>query len=263
MKDLFSSRNNIEKRLKKNPHILLLSDFDGTLSSIVPNPKDAILKKSTRALLKKLSRDNRFDVGIVSGRKLSDVKRLVNIANIFYAGNHGLEITGPGIRFLHPSCRKHRRYLIGIRDRLRRETRDIKGAIVEDKGVSISLHYRMVRKPQIPRLKSIYNNICNIYLDNGIIYTSKGKRILEVRLNVSWNKANAVKKIQRIIKGQHKKTLTIYLGDDTTDEDVFKSLRKRDEVTVFVGKSSHKSRAQYCVSSTKGVERLLGLLCRI
>ena len=88
MKYVFKDLLNIKRESKKHGFVLLL-DFDLTLSPLVPNPKNAVLPKNTQSVLKTLSK--KIPVVIISGRKLSDIRKRVGLKNILYAGNHGLE----------------------------------------------------------------------------------------------------------------------------------------------------------------------------
>ena len=67
-------------------------DFDGTITPIKPRPKDAKLNKNIRLLLRKISKNSSFIVGVLSGRSLKDIKEKVGLKNLIFAGNHGLEI---------------------------------------------------------------------------------------------------------------------------------------------------------------------------
>lgn len=261
MKYLFSEWERIERLIEKSPRILLLADYDGTLTPIVSRPKEAVLDKSLRKILKTLSKNKeKFYIGIISGRKLDDVKRKVRLDNIYYAGNHGLEIEGPGISFLHPSCRRFKPYLIRIKNELLSKTKGIKGAIVEYKAGSISLHYRLVKKGYIKRLRAIFNDVCAPYIKRGRIKISSGKKVWEIRLPIHWNKANAVDKILKVLK-KRAEVFPIYLGDDKTDEDAFSFLKKRKALTIFVGKMK-KSSARYYLKSPHQVKEFLIRLCQ-
>src|SRR5258706_4856935 len=83
--------------------LLLLLDFDGTLSPIVKNPRRASLPQATRRVLTDLARRPGVAVAIVSGRRIEDLRALVGLP-VIYAGNHGLRIEGPGFRFLAPGA---------------------------------------------------------------------------------------------------------------------------------------------------------------
>lgn len=264
MKHLFSDWKRIEGRLKKSRRILLLLDYDGTLTPIVSRPKDAILDNRLRERLQALSKKkHRYSIGVISGRRVIDVKRLVGLPGIYYAGNHGLEIRGPGISFLHPSCKIYRRHLVRIKEELSLRTKGIKGVMVEYKGGSVSLHYRLVRAELVKRLKIIFDGICAPYVKKGTIRLSSGKKVWEVRLPIKWDKGKAVGKILGILRKRDAGIFPIYLGDDATDEDAFLFLRRIRSLTIFVGKKNMKTKAGYYLKSPQEVKRLLIKLCQV
>lgn len=83
--------------------LALLLDYDGTLAPIAPHPDLATLPQETKNVLQRLSNHSDVYVAIVSGRNVENVKQMVGIEGITYAGNHGLEILHPdGSRFVHP-----------------------------------------------------------------------------------------------------------------------------------------------------------------
>jgi len=75
--------------------LLLMTDYDGTLTPIVDDPADAILAEETREQLLRIARSARGSVAVISGRGLEDLKTRVSIPEVIYAGCHGLEIEGP------------------------------------------------------------------------------------------------------------------------------------------------------------------------
>lgn len=87
-----------------NTHKLaLLLDYDGTLAPIAPHPDLAIIPQETKNILQRLSNISDCYIAIISGRNVTNVKEMVGIEGITYAGNHGLEILHPdGTKFVHP-----------------------------------------------------------------------------------------------------------------------------------------------------------------
>jgi trehalose-phosphatase len=139
---LFTQFNKIKERLH-NKFILLLLDYDGTLTPIAENPKKAVISKETKELLQKLSNSSHCALGIISGRSLQDIKNTVGIKDIIYAGNHGLEIEGPKIKFESQLSPRLKEVIRNIYEELLLRISKIKGAIIEDKGLTVSLHYRL------------------------------------------------------------------------------------------------------------------------
>ena len=257
MKHFFSVCKDIAKLIEHKRKILLLFDYDGTLTPIVSRPSEAILSKETRRLLIDLSKNENFNIGIVSGRRLSEVRNLVKIKGIYYAGNHGLEIKGPNTQFLHPSCIRFKSYITKIRKALQEKLGYIKGVIIEDKGLSLSLHYRLVDQKNIIKIKNIFKKISTPYLNKKEIKITKGKKVLELRPPIDWDKGKAVKLIEKLAQ-RITNSLTIYIGDDRTDEDAFRVLEKKG-VSIFVGKSKTKSSAKYYLKNSLDVQNLLRL----
>lgn len=83
--------------------LALLLDYDGTLAPIAPHPDLAILPPETKNVLQRLSNLSDVYIAVISGRGVENVKNMVGIEGITYAGNHGLEILHPdGSKFVHP-----------------------------------------------------------------------------------------------------------------------------------------------------------------
>src|SRR5437773_8732767 len=83
-------------------HVLLLLDFDGTLAEFNVDPAAVRLPPSRQVLLQGIAARADFSLGIVSGRRIADVRDRSGAGlGAFYAGLHGLEIDGPGLRFMH------------------------------------------------------------------------------------------------------------------------------------------------------------------
>lgn len=81
----------------------MLLDYDGTLAPIAPHPDLAILPPETRNVLQRLSNISDVHITVISGRGVDNVRNMVGIDNITYAGSHGLEILHPdGSKFVHP-----------------------------------------------------------------------------------------------------------------------------------------------------------------
>lgn len=230
-----------------NSPILLFLDYDGTLTPIVKRPELARPRSSTKKLLERLSK--RVNLCIISGRSLSDIKNMVKIPGVIYAGNHGMEIDCYGEIFIHPAARRFRKKLNRIKKVLKNYLGDIPGILIEDKGLTLSVHYRNVERKYMERIKKVFRRPFGARI-------TYGKKVFEVSPPVQWNKGMAARKI---IQLSRQKVLPIYIGDDVTDEDAFEELRNRG-ITIFVGRPK-KSYAEYFVWNVKEVVKFLGLLC--
>lgn len=262
MEHLLAAWPKVAEQLKNARHILLFVDYDGTLTPIVDRPELADLSEDTRQLLKTLARERRCTVGIISGRALPDLKNKVKIDGIIYAGNHGLEIEGPGLSLVNPLAEEIKPVLRVLYQVLRRALGAVKGVLVEDKGLTLSVHYRQVATREVPQVQSIFQRMVGGVQALGKVRISRGKKVLEVRPAVAWDKGKAIRLLmKRYGKGKQTKLLPVYLGDDLTDEDGFGVIAAYENgISVFVGEASHNTTAQYYLRSPREVTTFLGLL---
>ncbi len=255
---LFRTWNRCAARIRQAERIALLFDFDGTLSPIASRPEIPRLSPSHRKMLQALSQDSQVAIGIISGRGLQDLRRRIGIRGLYYAGNHGLELEGPNLRFLHPGATTTRPVLVRIARELRKRLTGIFGVLVEDKTLSLSFHYRRVPRARHSTVQDIFMQTVSPYLKRGEIRVTRGKMVLEVRPAVQWDKGNAVKLIRREIERSRssRKILLCYLGDDETDEAAFAALRAND-LAVFVGGRKPSSAASYYLRDQEEVKEFL------
>jgi trehalose 6-phosphate phosphatase len=262
LQHLFSVWQDLTKRLKAASRVLLLCDYDGTLTPIVDRPELANLPEKTRQLLQALVRQSRFTVGIISGRALADLRQRVGLGNIIYAGNHGLEIEGPGISLVVPLAEEMRPAFRLMNQVLNKALTPIKGVHVEDKGLTISVHYRMVEESKSEEMNNIFERVIATARSLGKVTITSGKKVYEVRPAVKWDKGEAIALlIDKYGKTKTKKeVLPIYLGDDQTDEDGFNVIEKHGGISVFVGEEPGDSAARYYLKAPAEVEQFLGRL---
>ena len=262
MQYLFSAWHEIDRRLKAAGRILLLCDYDGTLAPIVDRPELADLPDRTRLLLQSLSRQGRFTVGVISGRSLADLRHRVSIPSIIYAGNHGLEIEGPGIGLINPLAEEMRPVFSLIHQVLSKALGKVRGVQVEDKGLTLSVHYRNVDEDKTEEVKNTFERVMATARSLGRVRIVPGKKVLEVRPPVDWDKGKAIALLaDRFGKPTaRKEALPIFLGDDVTDEDGFKAVEERHGISVFVGEETQDSSARYYLKSPAEVEEFLDLL---
>ncbi len=257
MQHLFARWDILKERLKGG-NVFVFLDYDGTLSPIVQTPGEARLPGKTRKLLADLSGTRGCRVAVVSGRALDDLKKKVGLVEgIIYVGNHGLELEGPKIKFREFLSKQYKQVLREIRGALERGLSAFKGVFIEDKGLSLSVHYRRSDKDLIPRVKTVFHETVISYLIADKIRIKQGKMVLEVRPPVEWDKGKAVLWLlarQQFTSGDTR-VYPLYVGDDVTDEDAFNALKNRG-LTVFVGRR-FSSEARYYLRDTKEVSELL------
>lgn len=223
------------KYIGYNHKVAILLDYDGTLAPIAPHPDLAILSPETKNILYKLSNHSDVYVAIISGRSVDNVKKMVGIEGITYAGNHGLEILHPdGSKFVHPMPveyeNKVSQLLKALQDSVSylnskfffftycfqfQVCRD--GAWVENKGALLTFHYREtpveLRPPMIEKARNL--------IEKYGFRPASAHCALEARPPVQWNKGRASIYILRTAFGVDwsERIKIIYAGDDATDED--------------------------------------------
>lgn len=262
MENLLSAWQAVREQFKKSSHIMLLFDYDGTLTPIVERPEMAELDENVRGNIQRLAHQRHITVGIISGRALPDLKSRVAVEGIIYAGNHGLEIEGPGLQFVNPIADELRPALRLLYKVLDRTLGGIRGVFVEDKGLSLSIHYRMVEDNQVQEVGNIFHRIVAGAQAVGKIRVTLGKKVYEVRPAAPWDKGKAINLlIRRYGKGTfHSGLLPSYLGDDLTDEDGFKVVDEYQGISVLVGEPVTKTAARYTLDSPEEVGVFLGTL---
>lgn len=202
---------------------MLLLDFDGTLAPIVERPEEARLPERTRAALERLLAHGEVDAAIVSGRGLADARERIPLQGLAFAGNHGMEIEAPWASRIHEEAAAARPELERVIAALVPALDAVPGAFVEDKGLTLSIHYRQVERPRVPAVRQAVERAAG---GSDRLRVTEGKEVLEVRPRVDWHKGRAV---EFLLEGLDPVpgVPVLYLGDDTTDEDAFRALARR------------------------------------
>lgn len=246
----FPAMPEVQERIQRAPHLLLALDYDGTVTPIVDEPGEAHLSPSMRLRLQSLASHPRVSLAIISGRARADLEGRVAIADAIYAGNHGLEIRGPGFEYFDHAALEAADALGTLAADLELRLRRIDGIIVENKRLTLSVHYRKVAPIHHEEVRCIVLDALKA-TDNPWQLTV-GARVYEVRPHRHWHKGIAVNWIKAHL--HHPGSLVIYMGDDVTDEDAFAALD--DAVTIKVGDSAETA-ADHILSSPAAVETFL------
>lgn len=260
MKYLWQDIDKITSLLKNGCPKVLLLDFDGTLTPIAKSPEKVKLSKEIKNILQRLSQKPNLFLAIISGRKLQDLKKKVKIPNIIYGGNHGLEGEIFGEKYVYPTKQSSLMAIESIKAQLNNLANQFNGVFVEDKGLTLSFHYRLAKKHLIPQILLLLKNILCPFITKGVISVTKGKKVFDVIPKVNWDKGHfASLTIKRITARVKTHPTAITIGDDTTDEDTFHTLKK--EITIVVGQKS-QSGAKYYFRSIAEVNKFLNYLLR-
>ena len=213
--------NYLSDYVNESSRLALLLDYDGTLAPIAPHRDHAIIPEETLKLLERLAGMPDVNVAIITGRSLANIQQMVGINGITYAGNLGFQILHPdGTLFSHPVPSE---YLIKLKS-LKSKLEEIKsdGAWVEDKESVVTFHYREV--PSDLR-ESVKRKVRTLFQEHDLT-CYESKMALESRPPVKWDKGRAAIHILRTLFGVDwcGRVSTIFVGDDSKDEDAFKVL---------------------------------------
>ncbi len=255
MRDALSCWEELAFELSAHSRLLVLLDYDGTLTPIAPRPEDAVLANDVRELLEKLAEKPTITLGIVSGRSLAAIRKIVGVEGVYYAGNHGLEAVGQGFSYVNPKATSCKKEVPTVRAALEEALKGIEGVVVEDKGLGVVVHYRMVAQTDVARVKERFQKATGPFVEGSPFRIAENKKTLECVPDADADKGSVVRAIAADVAERTGETPGLfYAGDDATDEDAFRAIGDGG-VTVAVGKG--ESAARYRVDDTAGVHRLL------
>ena len=226
----------------------LLLDYDGTLAEIVNDPSKAKPLPEIPSLIDQIAaRNDRILVAIVTGRRISEVKELLGVRSLaLFSGVHGLEVSDRnGKTEFTAAALKCKDDLQRVRQWLKDRTPSGRGFWVEDKEVAIGLHYR---NADLEEARAMCAQFAEFVERNApSLKVVPLKMILEA-MPKSAGKHLAVAHFKERFP---RSFVTVYFGDDTTDEDAFASLGKHD-IGILVG-PPRQSAASYCVATPQAV----------
>jgi trehalose 6-phosphate phosphatase len=222
---------------------LLAFDFDGTLAPIVARPRDARVPLALARRLARLSR--RWPVAVVSGRAVEDLVGRLGFEPGFVVGNHGLQDPADAncaawAETLEPA----RRALRGRADALRAV-----GVQVEDKRLSIALHYRLAAD----RSRAVAAIDDALPTNDDTLVVTRGKCVLNLTPAGAPDKGDAVATLVRRTGAG----AALFVGDDVNDESVF-AKAPQDWMTVRIGRvAGERSTARFYLDVPAQLTELL------
>ncbi len=241
----------------------LVCDVDGTLSPIVDHPDEAAVTPRNRSLLAALLAVLPL-TAVISGRSAEDVYRRLGIDGLATIGNHGLERWQDGQAYPLPAA-------AGFRLALEQALSEVdelllKGMLLEDKGVTFSVHYRQSERPEQVRIQ-LAPLLQKIAAAHGLRLT-QGRRVFEFRPPVEVDKGTAFRSLVR----EYRLDAAFYLGDDTTDIAALQAARSLRQVgecrgygfaVVSAGTpGAVLDAADFNIQGVEGVETFLSWLLR-
>ncbi|ASL15166.1 trehalose-6-phosphate phosphatase OtsB1 [Mycobacterium intracellulare subsp. chimaera] len=241
----------------RRPAVFL--DFDGTLSDIVDHPESATLVDGAADALRALA--TQCPVAVISGRDLSDVRERVNVERVWYAGSHGFDL-------LEPNGTRHENASAAVIDalglaatRLAGMFKGVSGIELEHKRFAVAIHYRNADPQAEARVVATVRQ----YGRSEGFRASLGRKVIELRPNVAWNKGTTLDWLLAHIDdrvGGSPAVLPIYIGDDLTDEDAFDAVQF-DGVAIVVRHAEDGDRPSAARFSLESPSAVCGFIRRL
>jgi trehalose-phosphatase len=225
----------VREWLARGGRVLLMSDYDGTLSPIVDEPAHASLPPVVCDQLRTLAACPQMRLAIVSGRDLPDLRAQVGEVAAIYAGCHGLEVDGPDVAFTHAEAEAQRESLRAVCGALRRRAGAVAGMRVEAKRLGVAIHYRGVPPEQMGQVEAALAQA--IPPGGHRLKIFHGSKVIEILPQVGWHKGQCAlwirERVERLAAGL-RPLMMLYMGDDWSDEPAFEAL-SRHAITIKVG----------------------------
>jgi len=257
---LFDHQHEILSRIKDGGNIFLFLDYDGTLVGIKSRPQDAKPPANTKQIISKLISNPRIFPVLVSGRPISqlmDFFKGTPVKELNMIGSHGAEIKLKGRPpTIVDSAKKQMGLIKALAEKINRCLREVNCFYVEDKPVSVAVHYRNCESKDLPKLGKVREIIREAAYGLGLDVI-EGKKVIEVKaLNI--DKGMAVGAMEKKL-GQSGKHINICIGDDLTDEHMF--LKNTQGINIkLTPQPDLESGAQYYLKTVGKVQKFLSMV---
>ncbi|MCO5564756.1 hypothetical protein L7F22_018424 [Adiantum nelumboides] len=257
----------------RGKQIAVFLDYDGTLSPIVEDPDCAYMSDEMRTTVKEVAAN--FPTAIITGRRRDKVYEFVHLAELYYAGSHGMDIMGPaegcngfkadGLQakdskgndvVLFQPASEYLSLMDEVCSLLKERSKKYRGARVDHNKYCATLHFRCVKEEDWLALAEEVQAILKEYPE---LTLTQGRKVLELRPAIEWHKGKALEfLIEALGLGNPSKVFPIYIGDDRTDEDAFQVLREKgSSCSILVSKVSKDTCATYSLQDPSQVMQFL------
>jgi trehalose 6-phosphate phosphatase len=209
--------------------LAVLLDVDGTLLDFAPTPREVFVSHALRETLERLWERTGGAVAFVSGRPVSELDLIFSPLQLPAIGGHGAELrTCPGAT---PEAPRLPPLDPAVKRRFAAIAEAGPGIVLEDKGYSLALHYRLAPDKE-NFVRAAAAEIC-ASLDGSSIELLPGKLVVEIKQS-GFTKATAVRELMTYPSFSGRRP--IFFGDDVTDLGVFEVLPEFHGIGVSVGR---------------------------
>jgi trehalose-phosphatase len=257
----FQSEEELTEWVLESRRTLLFLDYDGTLADFVPTPDIVIPDPEIISLLQNLVKKPGFQVVIISGRRLIDLRKLAPVPGIYIAGTYGLELCTPTGEIIE---RADMAVIRPVLEKIKPQWEQIifgkEGYFLEDKGWTLAIHARFAEEGQANQVLTQARRILNQEIVSDQFYIMGGKRFLEIA-PINANKKETVLYLLKQV--YQPETRLLYLGDDDKDELAFNVIHQYGGTAIKVispAQTSQPSQADYTLGSAHEAIRWLSTL---
>lgn len=225
---------------------VLLLDFDGTVAEFHVDPEAPELTAERFDLLSAIARQPGVSLGIVSGRRLDDLRARTRLPDhVYHAGLHGLEIEVDGHRKSHPDLESAIHKMDGLAECLKRLMTEYPEVYIEDKGASVAVHTRRMPRTEYEKVFARADILAVPWIAEQLVRRLEGNAVVEYLPNIHGHKGEATRWISGHVESKFaRRPWVAYIGDDITDEDAFRAIDTGNGIGVLVGlrptSASHK-----------------------
>ncbi len=218
------TRSGAVERLATTPRLFVACDYDGTIAPIVDDPARALPDRRAVIALRALSQLPHTEVAVISGRRLDDLAGFMpGLEGVHMVGSHGSEFDAG---FADQLSQDKRELLRVVRNELREIAATGEGLMTEEKPASVALHMRTA-DPAVAR-RALERVEAGPALAEGIT-VKRGKQVIELCV-IETDKGKAM----QYMRERASATACVFIGDDATDEDAFRSMHGPD-LSIKVG----------------------------
>jgi len=265
--------------------LAMFLDYDGTLTPIVARPEDARISSKMIEVLNAVA--EKYPTSIVTGRNMNTIKEFladclgrINIAashgfhiGICTTSNHGSvesPVSKKGVFVAEKTVGEE--YLPSLKlayDEIAMEAAKYKGSFVENNGFSISVHYRNLEPAEssqenVEKIEKYIDELLKMPGLSQRLCKTLGKKVFEIRPHLEWNKGKAVQflldELLNALGVDRSEVVTVYIGDDVTDEDAFAMLSSESDFTYLVAANGRSTKAKYALQDPDEVQEFLSAL---
>src|SRR5688572_16412933 len=194
----------------------LFLDIDGTILELAETPGQVVVTARVRKLLRNLNAATGGAFALISGRSLSDIDTLFGNPGFSAAGLHGVECRNGYDGVTHVQS-VDAALMQSFRNKLRPYTDQHSGLLLEDKKLSIAIHFRHASNLQAEVETILRETIAG---HDSVFHVQRGKMIAEIKPRVS-NKGFAIQRFMQTPPFRNR--IPLFIGDDITDEDGFRA----------------------------------------